>query len=154
MRQLIDQHQPVVADEHGNNSAIGEIAGPEHHRSFGAFETRQASFQFRIKRVIAGDEPRRPGADAVSLDRVGRRPFERRMLRQVQIIEAGERQQSLAAALDIDAVLAHGLADRPVQAAPFDLLELLVSIIVERLHHVTWNQQAGKMPAAIRLGKR
>ncbi len=50
VREFIQQHQPVAADQHGDNAGIGEIAGTEHDRRLGLLDLRQPRFQFGVKR--------------------------------------------------------------------------------------------------------
>ena len=59
MRQFIDEDEIALARQRRNDAEIGEIAGAEDERGLGAFEPREARFQFRKQRMIAGDEARR-----------------------------------------------------------------------------------------------
>jgi hypothetical protein len=54
-----------------------------------------------------------------------------RVLGQVEIVVAGKRQQPLAVALDPDAVLAHGLGQRPAQMAVLQIVELFLRELIE-----------------------
>ena len=84
--------------------------------------------------MIAGDEPRGAGADAVALDRLDGGVLERRMLGQAEVVVAGERQQPPAVALHPDA--RHAGRCRPARGAgaPFQLAELLRCEFIERAH--------------------
>ena len=105
VRQFIEQHQPVAADQHRDDAGIGEIAGAEHDRRLGLLDAAEPAFEFGVKRVIAGDQARGAGASAVALERFHRRLLDGRMLAQVEIVVAGKRQQPAAVALDPDARL-------------------------------------------------
>ena len=59
------------------------------------------------------------------------------MLGQIEIVVAGKRQQPPAVALDPDAVLAHGLGQRPAQVAALEFVELFLREGVEGVHQVT-----------------
>ena len=74
--------------------------------------------QLGVERMIAGDEPRGAGADAVALDRGDGRGLQRRMMAQPEIVVAGERQQPPAVALDPEAVAAVGRHQRAAQVRP------------------------------------
>ena len=67
MRQLVDQHQVVAADQRRNDAGIGEIAGAEHAGRLGALEPGEPRFELGEQRMIAGHEPRGAGADAIAL---------------------------------------------------------------------------------------
>ncbi len=110
--------RPSVPISTGNDAGIGEIAGAEHDRRLGVLDAGEALFELGIERVVAGDEPRGAGAGAVFRQRRGRRGFDRRMLGEIEVVVAGERQQPPAVALDPDAVFAQGLGQRPAQVAP------------------------------------
>ena len=99
VRQFVDQDQIVRPDQRRDDAGIGEIAGAEHAGRLGALEPRQPLFQFGIERMIAGDEPRGAGADAVALGRLDRRRDDGGMLAEIEIVVAGERQQAAAVAL-------------------------------------------------------
>ena len=58
MRQLVEQHQIVAADQARDDAGIGEIAGAEDAAGFGALQPRQPRFEFGEQRMVAGDEPR------------------------------------------------------------------------------------------------
>ena len=102
--QFIDQDQVAAAGQRRDDADIGEIAGAENARRFGAFQPRQPALQFVVERVIAGDEARGAGADAVALRRLDRRFDDRGMAAKIEIIVAREREQTAAAALGENAV--------------------------------------------------
>ena len=62
------------------NAGIGEIAGAEHASRFRALKPRQPLLQLGVERMVAGDEPRGAGADAVAFDRRDGRRLQLRML--------------------------------------------------------------------------
>ena len=70
MRQLVDQHEVVAADQRRNDAAVGEIARAEHAGRLGAFEAGEAAFELAEQRMIAGHQPRGAAADAMALDRL------------------------------------------------------------------------------------
>ena len=137
MRQLVDQHQPVAADQHRDDAAVGEIAGAEHQRRLGLLDAGETRFQFGIKRMIAGDQARGTRAGAVNLQRLDGRLLDDRMLAQIEVVVAGKRQQALAAALDPDSVFAQGVGQRAAQVAAFEVGKLGLRKGVQRGHQVT-----------------
>ena len=88
MGKRVDRHQVVAADQRRNDAGIGEIARSEHAGGFGALEARQPRFELLVERMVAGDEARGPGADAIPVGRLAGRRGERRMSRQAEVIVA------------------------------------------------------------------
>src|SRR6476620_1375773 len=60
MRQLVEQNETVLADQHRDDAGIGEVAGTEYARRLGALELCQPRFKLRIERMIACHESRSP----------------------------------------------------------------------------------------------
>ncbi len=69
MRQFVDQDEIVRANQCRNDPGIGKVAGAEHARGFGCLQSAPAVFQLDIERMIAGDQTRGAGADAISFGR-------------------------------------------------------------------------------------
>ena len=67
MRQFVDQHEIVAADQRRNDAGIGEIAGAEHAGRLGALEPGEAPFELAEQRMVAGHQPGGAAADAVAL---------------------------------------------------------------------------------------
>ena len=84
MRQLVDQDEIVAAGQRRNDAGVGEIAGAEHAGRLGALEPREPRFELGVQRMVAGDEARGAGADAVSCDRLDRRGLQSRVLGQIR----------------------------------------------------------------------
>ncbi len=80
MGELVDQDQVVAPDQRRNDAGIGEIAGAEHAGGLGALQRGQPRFELGVERMIAGDEARGAGADAIALDRRDGRRLDRRVL--------------------------------------------------------------------------
>ena len=70
MRQLVDQHEVVAADQRRNDAGVGEVAGAEHAGRLGALEPGEAAFELAEQRMIAGHQARGAAADAMALDRL------------------------------------------------------------------------------------
>ncbi len=62
------------ADQRRNDAGIGEIAGAEHAGGLGALEPGEPRFELGVERMVAGDQPRGAGADAVARERRDARP--------------------------------------------------------------------------------
>ena len=137
MRQLIDQDQVAAADQRRGDAGVGEIARAEHAGGLGALEPRQPLLQLGVERMIAGDEPRGAGADAVALDRRDGGGLQRRMLAQAEIIVAGERQQPPAVALDPEIAEPAGRHERAAQVRLLQRRKLLPCEFIERGHVCT-----------------
>src|SRR5262249_33076530 len=108
MRQLIDQHQVVAADQGGNDAGGREIAGAEHAGRFGALEAGETPLELGEQRVVAGYESGRAAADAMALGGLDRCRFDSRVMRQGEVVVAAEREEAPAVAFDPDAVEAVG----------------------------------------------
>ncbi len=124
MRQFVDQDEVLAADQRRDDAEIGEIARAEDAGRLGAFPMGQPRFEFAIKRMIAGDQPRGAGADAVDADRLDRRLLDGRMMRQVEIVVAAERQQPAAVAQHPDSGHAGGIDEDAPQRPAVELAEL------------------------------
>src|SRR6516162_11758040 len=96
MCQLIHEDQIVRVDHSRNDSGIGKIAGTEYARRVAALQSRQPCFKFIVERMIAGNQARRAGTDAISVNGVDGRGDDLGVLAEVQIIVARERQQTAA----------------------------------------------------------
>ena len=95
-----------------------DITVEEGELSYGLYPKRVMEHippQFREQRVVAGDQPRGAGAYAVPFDRRDRRRLHGRMLRQIEIVVAGEREQTAPVAPDPDAVFARAVDQGPSQ---------------------------------------
>src|SRR5262245_40992942 len=98
MRELIEQDQVALASQRRNDSGIGEIAGAEDASSFASFEAREFFLECPVERVAAGDEPGRARAGAIMLGRLRGRLPHCRMLAEIEIVVAAEREQRAAIA--------------------------------------------------------
>jgi hypothetical protein len=124
MRQLVDQHEVVAADQRRDDPGIGEVARPEHDRRLGALEPGEPALELAEERVIAGDQAGGATADTVALRRLDRGSLDRRMMGQPQIVVAAEREQPPAVAVDPDAVEPVGLGQHAMQARALEVAEL------------------------------
>ena len=88
MRELVDQDQVAGSGKRGDNAGIGQVSRTKHHRGVGTLDARQPAFERRVKRVIAGDQARRPGAHAVAFGRLDCRLDHTRMLAEIEVIVA------------------------------------------------------------------
>src|SRR5262249_27436902 len=111
-----------------------KIAGAEHAGRVGLLQSRQPRLQLGVERMIAGDQAGGAGAHPVSADRRDGGLLDGLMLRQVEVVVAGERQQPAAAAHHPDAVGAPGRDQRAAQVRALQLGELLPRKSVERAH--------------------
>ena len=94
----------------------------------------EALLELGIERVVAGDEPRGAGTDAVALDRRNRGGLQVRMVGQSEIVVAGERKQPPAVAFDPEAVAAAGRHEAPPQMRLIEAVELAAREFVEGSH--------------------
>ena len=131
--QLIDQDQIVAAGQRRDDADIGEIAGAENACGFGSFQPRQPALQLFVERVIAGDEARGAGADAVVLRRLDRRFDDRGMAAKIEVIVAREREQTAAAALGKNAVACRHHR-RAAQPRALQRRKLAAGEFIERAH--------------------
>ncbi len=133
MRQFIDEDQIVGADQSRNDAGIGEVARAEHASRLAALEPRQPRFECRIKRMIAGDEARSAGADAIARRRIERGGDHLGMLAEIEIIVAGEGEQAPAVAFGPDAG-ARGDHRRAAELRLVQRFELFSGEFIERTH--------------------
>ena len=124
MRELVDQEEVFFARQGWNDAEIGQITGAEHAGALGSLEPGEAVFQLGIERVIAGDEPRGPGADPVARERLARRRNDRRVLGEIEIVVAGKGDQLPAVAFDQDVVRPRRARQLAPQACPRKRVEL------------------------------
>ncbi len=124
MRQLVDQHEIVAADQRRDDAAVGEIARAEHAGRLGALEPGEAAFELAEQRMVAGHQAGGAAADAVALRRFDGGGLERRVVGQRQVVVAAERQQAPAVAVDPDAVEPLGLGQHAMQAGAVEFAEL------------------------------
>ena len=92
MGQFIDEDQIVRADHGRNDAGIGEIAGAKHAGRLAAFDSGQAQLKVLVERMIAGNEAGGTGAEAIVFDGIDRRGDDLRMMTEIEIVVAGERQ--------------------------------------------------------------
>src|ERR1700728_2397218 len=104
MRQFVDQDQVAGARKRRDDAGIGEVAGTEYASGLGRLEPRQTLFQFAMERMVAGDQPRSAGADAMAFGGFDRGLDDGRVLTKIEIVVAGKRQQPAAAAFGENAV--------------------------------------------------
>ncbi len=104
VRKRIDQEQVSRPDQRRDDAGIGEIAGAENACVLGALEAREPALQLREQRMVAGDQPRGAGADAIGPDRRNRCRLDLRMMGQVEIVVAGERNSRRPWRVTADAV--------------------------------------------------
>jgi len=131
--ERIDQNEVAVADQGRDDSRVGEIAGTEHASRLGALEARQPVFQSLVERMVAGDEPRSAGADAVVRHRIDRRCDHLGMLTEIEIIVAREREQTAAAALGENTVAGRHHR-RAAEPRALQRRKLVVGEFIERAH--------------------
>jgi hypothetical protein len=133
--QFVDQHEVALAGEGGDQAGIGQVARAEHHAGLRALQPRQPRLEFGQQRVVAGHQPRGAGARAVRVDGGLGGGLDRRVVRQAQIVVAGERQQLAAVALDHGAGGALGGLEAAQQAGGLQALDLVGGVGVETVHH-------------------
>ena len=131
MRQLVDQHQVGGADQGRDDARIGQIAGAEDAGGLRALHPGEAALQLREQRMIAGDQSRAAAADAIAGERRDRRLLDGRMVGQVEVVVAAERQQAAPVAERPDAVQAVGLDQHAAQAVALELGEFLRREVVQ-----------------------
>jgi hypothetical protein len=124
VRQLIDQDEIVVAGKRRDDADIGEIARAEHASRFRLLETSEPAFKICIERMVAGHEPRGAGADAIKPQRLDGGFLDRRMMRQVEIVVAGKRQQATAVAQHPDSGHPRRIGQRTAKRPAIELAEL------------------------------
>src|SRR5690606_3689332 len=100
----------------------------------GALEPREALFEPRIERMVSGDQPRCARADAIGLDCSDCGFLDLRMLAQIEIIVATERQQPPTLAHHPEAVLAVRFGESPQHAARGESRKLVLRELVQRVH--------------------
>src|ERR1043166_1824664 len=134
MRQFIDQHEVACSGDRRDDAHIGEIPRPEYARGRRALEAGKALLQRSEQRVITGDESRGAGAGAVAIERLDGGGFDRRMVREIEIVVATERQEAAAVAQYPAAVLAVGIHQYAMEAGAIERPQFLCRKVVERLH--------------------
>ena len=72
MRELVGQDQVVLAHECGDDAEARQVSAAEDDGALGALQLRQQPLELGIRRVAAGDQPRRAGAGAVALEGLAR----------------------------------------------------------------------------------
>ena len=116
-----------------NDSGVGEVAGAEHAGVLRTLEACEPRFELAEQGMVAGDEPRRAGARAVALDRCHGGLFHARVLRQVEVVVAGKRDEPAAATLQADAV-ARRVDQRAPQVPAIEVGKLSKRERIERFH--------------------
>ena len=112
MGQLVDEDEIVGADQRRDDAEIGEVAGAEHASGLGVLPARQPRFQRGEQGMVAGHKAGGAGADAIDAQRLDRRVLDRRMMGQVEIVVAAERQQPAAVAQRPDSGHTGGVDER------------------------------------------
>ena len=102
---------------------IGKVARAEHACRLAVLQAGEASLQLGEQGMIAGYQPRRAAADAVAFERCAGGGLERRVMGQVEVIIAAERQEPPPVALRPDSVQTNGLRERAAQVLAFQLAE-------------------------------
>ncbi len=124
MRQLVDQHEVVTADQRRDDAAVGEIAGAEHAGRLGALEPGEAPLEFAEQGMVAGHQAGGAAAHAMALRRFDRGGLQGGVMGERQVVVAAERQQAPAVALDPDAVEPVGFGQHAMQARAIEVAEL------------------------------
>ena len=135
MREFIDQDEIVRSHQSRDDAGIGEITRTEHTSRRAALEPRQPRFERVVERMIAGDQPRSAGADAVTRGRVDRGGNYVGMLAEIEIIVAGKGQEAAAIALGPDAGTRSDHR-RAAQLRPVQGFELFAGKFIERTHRL------------------
>src|SRR5689334_2185139 len=133
MRQFIDEDQIVRADHGRYDAGIGEIAGAKHAGRLAAFNSRQPQFKVLVERMIAGNQAGSTGAEAIVFDGIDCRRDDLWMLTEIEIVVAGERQQTTAVTLDPKsrARRDHG---RAAKLRAFQALKFVAGKSIKRMH--------------------
>ena len=147
VRQFVEQDQVAGSDQGGDDAGIGEIAGAEDAGVFAVLDLSEPLLQRGIERVIAGDQPGGAGADAIMAHRRDCGLDDDRMLAEIEIIVAAERDQLPPATPGTGAAGALGFAEAAAQVLRLQRPELAGCEFFKRLH-------AGKMDGKASEGKR
>lgn len=134
MRERVNQYQIPGAHEHGDDAAIGEIAGTENASGLRPLECGEPLFELTIERMITGHKARCPGASAISLDRGEGGLLDGWMAGKVQIIIAGEGEQAAAGSPHKWRGFAGTLGEGAPQMLAFKLNQFPAGEIVQGLH--------------------
>src|SRR5262245_41622482 len=132
MREFVNEHQVAGADQRRNDPHIGEIARTEDARGLRALEAGEATFQLAKQRVVASDETRGAGADAITLKRLDCCSLDGRAMGEVEVVVAGERQQAAAIAPHPAAILPRALDQIAMEIRAVKLAKFLDRKVVER----------------------
>src|SRR6185312_13420216 len=95
---------------------------------------RKACLKLGIEWVIAGYEPGGARSCAKFLNRGNRCSLDRRVLGQVKVVIARERQKLTPVSFDPDTVFPQRLAQRPVQPPPLEIVEFVLREAIKRVH--------------------
>ena len=131
MGQFVDDDEIARADQCRDDAGIGKVAGTEHTCRLGALDAGEAAFELRIERMIAGHEARSARADAVARERRDRGLLDGRMVAEVEVVVAAERQQPPPVAHDPKAVETRGLGELAAQARALERIQFLCRKVVK-----------------------
>jgi hypothetical protein len=134
MRQFVDQHEIVRAEQSWNHSKVGEIAGTENAGALRSLQPGKPCLQLGVERMVASHEPRRPGPDAVTGQRLLRGRDDLGMIDEIEVVVAGEGTQPATVTLDDDAIGPQGAGKLPPQARLREPVKLRLGKFVQRLH--------------------
>ena len=134
MAQLVGEDHIAHPHQARHDAEIGEVTAAEHYGIIGALQRRQTRFEGLVERMIAGDQTRRAGADAVALGGFGRARLDPRVLRQVEIIVRTKRNQHPPVTLDPHRVKRIGNRQGAPQRARLEVIQFFCGKVVEAFH--------------------
>jgi hypothetical protein len=91
--ELVEDDEIVAADEGGNRTDVREVAAAEDDGVLGAFERRELALELGVERMVAVDEAGGAGADAETLRGFDARGDDVGVLREAEVVVAGERDE-------------------------------------------------------------
>src|SRR5262249_31730424 len=122
--EAVDEDRIVATDQRRDDPGVGEITRAEHASRLGLLEAGKSRFEFGVERMMAGDQAGSARARAMAFDGVDRCALHSRVLAQVEVVVAAERQQPPALALYPNRVLAGALGQRTQKRAGSEACEL------------------------------
>ena len=112
MGQLVDEDEITRTNHRRDDAEISEIARTEDARRLGALQPREPRFKLAQQGMIAGHEAGGTGADPVNPQCLDGGVLDRRVMGEVEVVIAGERQQPTTLALQPNSRHAGGIDER------------------------------------------
>ena len=137
MAVLIHDDEVGLAREQRNDADVRQVAAAEDDGVLCVLESCQARFKVCVERMIAGDQPRGVGPRTVTPCRLEACLNDLGMVRQAEVVIAGERDEFASLAPNAAAVDFLGACERPFEFAALERLQFPRRKLVER-----WVNQA------------